>query len=721
MQNNLNIVDGFSLIKCGRLFLLRLDFVIFVTRKSNSMKKGSLLVFFIFACFYNSPAQTFTDSNLPIVIINTDGGVDIGNNDVLGDMKVIYRGPGQRNFVIDQDSLQYLNYDGRITIRIRGSSTEVLQKKQYNVTTIKADNITNNNVVLLGLPSDNDWIYNAMGYDPALIRDYLCYNLSRQIGEYASRTVYCELIINNAFKGLYDLQEKIKQGKDRVNIMKMAATDNNLPNISGGYIVKADKTTGGDPVAWTMPSYVIGQDITYINDYPKPEDVTLQQIGYIESVFQQLASTAHSGDTTLERGYPAVIDIPSFVDYMIISELSSNADSYQYSTYFHKDRNGKLRAGPIWDNDLTFGNDLFFWGLNRSHTDVWQFANGDNEGSKFWSDLFNNMNFRCSFYKRWQALTQPGAPLNYSSISNFIDQTVTWISEAVARNRAVWSTIDVQYNPDPTDDYSTDIAKVKSFIQTRISWITNYLQSSTFGCPDRTMPPMVITKINYNPLPTVTVTNGQYLEFIELTNMGTKTVDLAGDYFLGTGIVYQFPMYSYILPGAVRIIASNSYAFKLTYGFQPNDQFTRNLSNEGEQLVLADRFGDTIDYVNYSSLPPWPDANGNGKYLQVIDPSRDNNDPSNWTATGKIIDSDPELTDYDGLAMFPNPATELVHFSMPVAIKIIQLFNIEGKMLISVNPGRNEYDLDISAFSAGIYYIRIISATDCQVKKLIIQ
>jgi hypothetical protein len=502
--------------------------------------------------------------------------------------------------------------------------------------------------------------------------------------------------------------------------MKMATTDNYIPNVTGGYIVKADKTTGGDPVAWTMPSYVSGQTVTYINDYPSPEDVTTQQISYIENVFQQLASEANRGDTALENGYPALIDIPSFVDFMIISELSSNVDSYQFSTYFHKDRNGKLRAGPIWDNDLTFGNDLFFWGYDRSHTDVWQFSNGDNEGSEFWSDLFNNKNFRCCFYKRWLALTQPGAPLNYSSITNFIDQTVDWISEAAARNRAVWDTIDLQYNTDPTDSYSTDIAKVKSFVQQRIPWITSYLKANTYGCPDRKMPPLVITKINYNPLPTITVTNGKDLEFIEITNTGTKTVDLTGDYFLGTGFVYQFPPLSHIMPGTIKIIASNSYAFKLVYGFPPSDQYTRHLSNEGEPLVLADAYGDTINYVNYSSLPPWPDANGNGEYLQVIDPSKNNNDPSNWTATSSIIDTDTQLKADGELEVFPNPAKYWVRLKMPDEIMTIQLLNIAGNMLISVNPRSNEYTLDISAFSTGIYYIRVISATDCLVKKLII-
>jgi hypothetical protein len=195
---------------------------------------------------------------------------------VLATMKIIYKGQGLRNYVIDQNTAGYLNYNGRINIEIRGSSSQVLPKKQFGLTTLKADNISNNNVSILGLPSDNDWILNGLGFEPSLIRDYLCYNLSRSIGEYASRTVYCELMINGSYNGLYVLQEKIKQGSDRVDIMKIGTLDNTSPAVTGGYITKADKTTGNDPVAWTMSSYIGTNDVTFIHDQPKPENVTSQ-------------------------------------------------------------------------------------------------------------------------------------------------------------------------------------------------------------------------------------------------------------------------------------------------------------------------------------------------------------------------------------------------------------------------------------------------------------
>ncbi|MBN1108556.1 MAG: CotH kinase family protein, partial [Bacteroidales bacterium] len=184
-------------------------------------RAGSLICFVVIFTVY-AGAQAFTDSNLPIVIINTDGAVNIPDSyRILATMKIIDRGPGERNYLTDQDNPEFLGYNGRIDIETRGSSSQDKPKKQYGFTTLQADNLTNNNVSLLGMPSENDWILNGMVWDPGYIRDYLCFNLSRQLGEYASRTVYCEVVVNGNYRGLYLLTEKIKADNNRVDVIKI--------------------------------------------------------------------------------------------------------------------------------------------------------------------------------------------------------------------------------------------------------------------------------------------------------------------------------------------------------------------------------------------------------------------------------------------------------------------------------------------------------------------
>ncbi len=642
-------------------------------------------------------AQEFTDSNLPIVIINTDGGVSIHDNPrIMADMKIIYRGEGERNYISDQNNPDYLNYDGRIDIEIRGSSSTVSDKKQYGLTTRQEDGVTNNNVSLLGMPEENDWILNGMVFDPALMRDFLCFNLSRQIGEYASRTAYCEMIINGEYMGLYLLEEKIKADKNRVDVIKITAEDLDFPDVTGGYITKCDKTTGGDPVAWTMNNFF--GNVDFIHALPKPESVQSAQHNYIRSYFFRLDSIANTKDNSPVTGYPSLIDIPSFINYMIIAELSSNADSYQFSTYFHKDRNGKLRAGPIWDSDLTFDNDLYFWGFDRSKPDVWQFDNSDNVGARFWKNLFYTNMYRCYLSKRWNELTAPGQPLNPDTLNSYINRTVSYISEAVVREDLKWGNI---------GSHENEVAKIKNYLDARYPWMTDTLGPYS-ECNNVVVPPLVITRIMYHPDSSLIYADREDMEFIEITNTGYQIVDLTGIYFMGTGLVYQFPAGAKANPGEKIFLAGKSSVFKSIYGIRPFGQFTRSLSNSSERLLLADCFGNIIDDVTYNDTLPWPDADGNGYYLELIDPNLDNNLGENWIA---VFDNSLDVRDVytpENIKVFPNPVSDFLNIETITEIISVRLYDLAGRLITSDEHVYNaNHRINMTNLPAGIYLVRV--------------
>ena len=680
---------------------------------NKSISRIILLITLISSCYVSS--QTFTDSNLPIVIITTD--LDSNNQPlpilddpkILASMKVIKHPDGSRNYLSDANTIAFLNYNGRISIEIRGSSSQSLPKKGYGLTTIKADNSSNNNVSLLGMPSENDWILNGLAFDPSLIRDYLSYNLSRQIGQYATRTVYCELVINGEYKGLYLLQEKVKAGTGRVNVLKIASSDISLPNVTGGYITKSDKTTGGDPVAWTMSSYAGWTD--FIHELPKPEAVTTDQNSYIYNQFLKLETTSHVNNVDLISGYPSVIDVPSFVDFMLVNELASNADGYQYSTYFHKDRAGKLRAGPIWDFNLTYGNDLFIWGLDRSHYTIWQFANGDNEGAKFWRDLFNNPTYKCYLSKRWNELILPGQPFNYNSLTQFIDETVALISEAKVREEQKWATIPNQ---------AAEISNLKTWLSNRISWMTSNLGAFT-DCNAVSIPPLVISKINYNPKG-ATSTESDNLEFVEIKNTSNTTVSLTGIYFKELGLSYQFPAYSSVVANGSIYLASNSASFQAKYGIPAFGQFTRNLSNNTQKIVLADGFGNTIDSVEYFDALPWPiAADGTGSYLELISTEMDNNQASSWLASSSISLATTSFNESTTIAIYPNPVTHYLNIHTTKPMNGIKIFDVSGKLMYDLKQQSDSVNMDWSEYSNGVYFISIYDDDGSITKKVIKQ
>ncbi|MCU0456033.1 MAG: CotH kinase family protein [Bacteroidales bacterium] len=643
-------------------------------------------------------AQTFTSSNLPIVMITTDGGVSIpDNNRVLATMKIIYRGPGQRTFLTDQSNPSYLDYNGRINIEIRGSSSQYTAKKQYGLTTLKPDNYTENNASLLGMPSEHDWILNGMAWDSAFIRDYLCFNLSRQFGEYAARTVYCEVILNGSYKGLYLFDEKVKADNNRVDISKIEPSDVAEPELSGGYITKADKTTGGDPIAFSMTSWY-GGAVNYIHHWPKPEDAIQAQTSYIRNYFNKVAAAAQGGSTNLSTGYPVLIDIPSFIHYIIIAEISSNADSYGLSTFFHKDRKGKLRAGPIWDSDLTFGNDLYLWGYDRSKTNVWQLHDGGNDGSKFWWDLFQNAVFRCYLSRRWNELAQPGQPLDPAVLEAFIDQTASLISEAAGRDYAKWNI---------GGSFTQRIAFLKSWLTARISWINANIGSYA-SCSGVPVPKLVISKINFNPASSIWFPDGEELEFIEITNNSSTEVNLSGIYFAGTGLVYQFPYNSVLAPDTAIFLAANASVFHSKYAFGPFGEYSRHISNGGQKIVLADAFGNVIDMVDFSDTIPWPEADGNGKYLKLKDPALDNNNPSSWIATSDILLATEKVYEDFELTLRPNPVREILTIESGMIIESVQLFSVTGQLKADITVNSNSLSLSMTGVPPGVYILKAV-------------
>ena len=647
----------------------------------------------------------FQSSNLPIVILNTNGNDIPTEPKIPASIKIIKRPNDERNYVSDANNNNYINYDGPIQIEIRGASSTLFSKKQYAFTTF--DEVGGkNNVSLLDLPKENDWILSGLAFDTTFIRDHVSYKLSNSIGQYTARTEYCELVLNGEYKGIYMLVEKLKADDSRINIKKIKIDDNTLPNLTGGYISKADKIEGEEILAWEMPNYG-GWTTNYAHEHPSYDEITTQQDGYIQNIFFELDEKSLNSNTSFSNGYPSLIDIPSFVDFMLLNELASNPDAYQFSSFFHKDRRGKLRAGPIWDFNLTYGNDLFFWGFDRSKYDIWQFLNG-NVGSKFWQNLFNDPHYNCYLSKRWSELSANGQPLSENKIFELIDQTVTLISEAVNRQELQWN-IDI--------DFTNRINNIKSFVSQRITWLSSQLNDTSL-CDQINTPSLVISKIHYHPPQS---DDGDY-EFIEITNNSGSIINTTGVYFGGLGISYQFPPGSSILPYQSVILANNAEVFLSLHGFSPYDEYSRKLSNNSEEIILLDGFGNLIDYVNYNDEAPWPTtADGDGAFLSLNNLNNDNSLASSWSASLDYNTLNMSDIAENQLFVYPSLFTKNIHISLTNGeiIEKVKVYDISGKLISTKSSNKNRDILNLSKLPAGVYFLEVNSDINSYSKKII--
>ena len=175
------------------------------------MKSFSFALFFVVLSLFNTDPVNgqfeFSSSNLPIVIINTEHRVAIIDEPkITADMKIIYHEAGKRNFVTDSGNV----YTGKIGIEIRGAYSASLPQKPYGIETRDASG-NNLNVSLLGMPPENDWVLLANYNDKTFLRNLLAFDIFHKMGNYATHTRFCEVIVNNEYMGIYQLGEKIKQ------------------------------------------------------------------------------------------------------------------------------------------------------------------------------------------------------------------------------------------------------------------------------------------------------------------------------------------------------------------------------------------------------------------------------------------------------------------------------------------------------------------------------
>ncbi|MCZ7609096.1 MAG: CotH kinase family protein [Ignavibacterium sp.] len=496
----------------------------------------------------NENVVEFTSSNLPIVVIDTHGQVIPNDEKITADMGIIFNGSGIRNNLTDP----FNNYNGKIGIELRGSSSQMFPKKQYAVETRDISG-EDSSVSLLGFPKESDWILFAPYNDKSLMRDVLAYKISNLLGRYASRSMYCELVLNGDYKGVYVLLEKVKRDANRVNIKKLEPGDISGDALTGGYIIKIDKTDGEDNDGWYSGYYPFPGSpvrIFYQYHYPRPSNIVLQQKNYIQNKIYQFETMMSSSSNISDSatGYPKYLDVSSFAEFFLVNEFSKNVDAYRLSTYLYKDRdsrNPRMFAGPVWDFNLAFGNADYY---NGWATDNWELEYLTNYQNMFynenffapfwWRKLFDDQNFQNKVYARWQQAKVN--VFNTQVVNNLIDSLVVLLDEAKTRNFLKWSVLGVWVWPNyyVGQTYTDEINYLKNWISARLEWMdNNMIGEPTFvNQESELLPKNFILQQNYpNPFNPATnikyaIDNKQFVTLKVYDVLGNEVATLIDEY-----------------------------------------------------------------------------------------------------------------------------------------------------------------------------------------------
>lgn len=439
------------------------------------------------------------DSKLPYIQIMT-------KSQILNEPKV----SAEMNIFIEKQNVLKTS----IGIEYRGSTSfRISDKKSYGIET--RDNDGNAvDLKVAGFPAEADWIltgdvFRASDHiilDPTLMHHYVGYELFGRMGNYASRCRFAELEVNGVYLGIYIIMEKLKRGPDRINIMKLALTDTDTATISGGYILKIDKTAGSDVTGYHPLEYysnnwdddlkytehnsfrsnydIFSQLLTtspygptnykyletyFLYEYPGADVINAAQKTYIQNYMNRFETALLTDDFNSDkRTYTKYIDRKSFIDYFILNEVCGNIDAYRLSTYMYKDRGGKLKMGPVWDLNIGYNlqdrvpfND---WIMNYNTyvtSDAWMLP-------FWWKRLMEDSQFRSELKIRWTELR--ANVLSTESISGLTTETADYLTtnDAISRNFSKWTGIPV--------NYSGSVNDMNTWIRNRLEWMDSKLQ-----------------------------------------------------------------------------------------------------------------------------------------------------------------------------------------------------------------------------------------------------
>ncbi len=260
-----------------------------------------------------------------------------------------------------------------------------------------------------------------------------------------------------------------------------------------------------------------------------------------------------------------------------------------------------------------------------------------------------------------------------------------------------------------------------------------------------------ITEIHYHPLAMDTIEDGN-LEFIELKNTGTSTLDISGLEFVN-GIDYEFPQETQLGPNKFMVLASYGKYFYKIYGFMPFDNYRGQLDNNGERIVLLSPINDTLCSIRYYDTDEWPDSTDGEGYSMVpteLNPTNDQNNPSDWRRSYNMYGSpgaddldiepiypydpnkpvDPgepdqmfEITAYKNTSLsqnYPNPFSNITYidYQLPSeAHVILTIYNMIGQNVITLINRQvpaglyqvewNGKDQNNNEIPGGIYFYRM--------------
>ena len=443
---------------------------------------------------YSGTGKVF-DSNLPLIFVDSFGISVDGSTGGSRPFRPSYAIVIQPDAKTRRASLTTApEYAGPSGVHVRGESSAGFDQRSYSLE-LWDESAKDRDASLLGMPADSDWVLYGPWSEKTLMRNKLVFDWMLALrGEDGTspRTRFIELFFNQSktaagqvgystYRGIYLLMEKLKRSKDRVPLDNLNDKTIDPELITGGYIIRKDK----DDVLknnWTTARFSIP-----LQSFD-PDRLNTPQLGYIKNyinAFEVALNGTNYKSSSL--GYRAYIDSDTFIDAQWLLEIAKQVDGYVFSTYFHKDRAGRLRAGPLWDFNISLGNADYATGDRATG---WLYDNANGAGQNWYPRLHTDPDYKLAHWDRyWQMrrtifATETVLATIDSHMTTLLDgytgsvsnRAPAEIQNPVARHFRKWPRLGTRDWPNPAGEtkirtWQAEVDYMKTWLIPRLEWM----------------------------------------------------------------------------------------------------------------------------------------------------------------------------------------------------------------------------------------------------------
>ena len=429
--------------------------------------------------------------NIPAVFIQTESGsLEKIHADKNHKEAAVITTAENGKLTLQNAPLKHIKGRGNATWDAKGD------KKPYNIKFETA-------VDLLGMGKAKKWSLLANHLEDSLLRNAVALSLAQDMESASALDFrFADLYINGNYRGNYLICESVTVSENRVNITDLEAANEaanpglrlsalkqkleenaspDLPrmlkytdipkdpaDISGGYLLELEHFSARFEDEIAGFSSLKGNSVTVKH----PEYLSKAEIEYIANSFSQMEAAIYSetGRNADGKHYTELLDQDSFVNMVLLQELTFNADFVNSSNFIYKDAGSDLFfAGPAWDFDLSITvpseegkrDRMDYWFLySNDPTDSVQYLH-----ETIFSKIFQHKDFFDAAARRWFALSPSFAEAAETRVQRYADR----IAASAVMNGFRWDRLSGKTAAEKEADFRSLAAGLTKTLQKRIS------------------------------------------------------------------------------------------------------------------------------------------------------------------------------------------------------------------------------------------------------------